>query len=168
MKDTLTTGRLGSPFGLKGYIKVVPFSVDLSHFFSLTEVKLEKQGKQRIVNVENVTEKAGTLLIKFKGTDTPEQARLLSGSTVIIKREDASQLGEDEVYVADLIDLKIVFQNEVLGRVKSVSEGFQAPLLNVLCTDGKERIIPYLKNVFVKKADIQKGEIELLMRTLIE
>ena len=54
MKQILATGVIRSPHGLKGFVKVHSYSDDTSHFSDLTEVTLEKNGKQRKEEIENL------------------------------------------------------------------------------------------------------------------
>ena len=54
----------------------------------------------------------------------------------------------------------------IVGKVESVSEGSQALLLNVRTEDGKIHLVPNLE-VFVRRPDFEKKEIELLNKELL-
>ena len=168
MKQILATGVIRSPHGLKGYVKVHSYSDDTSHFSGLAEVTLEKNGKQRKEEIESVLYHGNDLLVKFKGIDSPEQARFLSGWDILVPREKASKLKENEVYASDLIDMKMLYDNEEVGTVVSFMDGPQALLLEVRCLDGKLRLVPYLKGIFVEDVDVAKGTMTLLKRGLVE
>ena len=167
MKQVLTTGIVRSPHGVKGFVKVKPFSDDFEHFFSLKEVTLQRDGKNRKVEIEQVQNHAGELLVKFKGIDSPEDARFISGWDILVPREQASRLGKGEVYTADLQGMKLVYDNEEVGKVVSVMEGAQALLLEVLSTDGKVYMVPYIKGVFVDDISLENETIRLLERNLL-
>lgn len=104
--------------------------------------------------------------MRFSGYDTPESARLLSGSILRVKRSDAHKLKKGEFYIADLYGLKLVYQGNEVGTVVSVSEGAQAMLLSI-DKDGKEYLVPYLP-VFVSSPDFSTGTIELRMGELLD
>ena len=167
MKQVLATGVVRAPHGVKGFVRVKPYSDDFKHFFSLKEVTLQREGKSRQVEIEQVQNHSGELLVKFKGIDTPEDARFISGWDILVPRQQASKLGKGEVYIADLPGMKLVYENEEVGEVVSTMEGAQALLLEVLALDGKKYLVPYMKNIFVSDVDLEKGTIKLLKRELL-
>ena len=168
MKQFLATGVIRSPHALKGYVKVHSYSEDNAHFHKLDEVLLEKAGKQRKESIESVVEQGSMLLVKFKGIDTPEQARFLSGWDILVPREKASRLRKGEVYAADLVDMKLIYNNEEVGTVVSFMDGPQALLLEVRCLDGKIRLVPFLRGIFVDNVNVRDRTMELLNRGLVE
>ncbi|MCF0262390.1 MAG: 16S rRNA processing protein RimM, partial [Sphaerochaetaceae bacterium] len=61
MKQVLATGVIRSPHGVKGAVKVHPYSEDFEHFFKLKEVTLQREGKTRVVEIEKVQNHSGEL-----------------------------------------------------------------------------------------------------------
>ncbi len=167
MKQVLATGIVRAPHGVKGFVRVKPYSDDFKHFFSLKEVTLQREGKSRKVEIEQVQNHSGELLVKFKGIDSPEDARFISGWDILVPRQQASKLGKGEVYIADLPGMKLVYENEEVGEVVSTIEGAQALLLEVLALDGKKYLVPYMKGIFVSDVDLENGTIKLLKRELL-
>ena len=167
MKQVLATGIVRAPHGVKGFVRVKPYSDDFKHFFSLKEVTLQREGKSRNVEIEQVQNHSGELLVKFKGIDSPEDARFISGWDILVPRQQASRLGKGEVYIADLPGMKLVYENEEVGEVVSTIEGAQALLLEVLALDGKKYLVPYMKGIFVSDVDLEKGTIKLLKKELL-
>ena len=169
MKQVLATGVIRSPHGVKGYVKVHPFSDDFDHFFKLKTVTLQRGDKTRTVEVEHVQNHSDELLIKFKGIDSPEDARFISGWDILVPREQASRLGKGEVYTADLPGMKLVYDNEEVAEVVSVMDGAQALLLEVKTSrNDRLHLIPYIKGVFVDDVDVEKGTIKLLKLELLD
>ncbi len=167
MKQVLATGIVRAPHGVKGYVKVKPYSNDFEHFFSLKEVTLQREGKSRKAEIEQVLNHSGELLVKFKGIDSPEDARFISGWDILVPRQQASKLGKGEVYIADLLGMKLVYEKEEVGEVVGTIEGAQALLLEVLALDGKKYLVPYMKGIFVSDVDLDTGTIKLLKRELL-
>ncbi len=168
MKQVLSTGVIRSPHGVKGYLKVQPFSDDVRHFRSLKNVKLSKMDKTRDAEVEDILFASGQLLIKFKGIDSPEDARFFSGWEILVPRSQASKLGKGMVYIADLKGMRLIYNNEEVGEVIDVAEGSQAPILEVRNNQGNLRMVPYIKGVFVESADLETDTIVLLKKELVE
>ena len=154
---------------MKGYVKVRPYSDDFDHFFSLKEVTVRRGDKTRTVEVEHVQNHSDELLMKFKGIDSPEDARFISGWDILVPREQASRLGKGEVYTADLPGMKLVYDNEEVAEVVSVMDGAQALLLEVKTSrNDKLHLVPYIKGVFVDDVDVEKGTMKLLRLELLD
>ena len=169
MKQVLATGVIRSPHGVKGYVKVHPYSDDLGHFFKLKTVTLQRGEKTRQLEVEHVQNHSDELLMKFKGIDSPEDARFISGWDILVPREQASRLGKGEVYTADLPGMKLVYDNEEVAEVVSVMDGAQALLLEVKTSrNDKLHLVPYIKGVFVDDVDVEKGTMKLLRLELLD
>lgn len=169
MKQVLATGVIRSPHGVKGFVKVHPFSDDFDHFFELKEVTLQRGDKTRKEVIESVQSHSGELLIKFRGIDSPEDARFVSGWDILVPREQASKLGEGEVYTADLQGMKLVYDNEEVAEVVSVLDGAQSVLLEVKTSrNDKLHLVPYMKGVFVDDVDVENGTMRLLRLELLD
>ena len=169
MIQVLATGVIRSPHGVKGYVKVRPFSDDFDHFFTLDEITVQKGDKARRLSVEKVQEHSGELLMKFKGIETPEDARFLSGWDILVPREQASPLAEGEVYTADLQGMKLVYDNEEVAEVVSVLDGAQSVLLEVKTSrNDRLHLVPFMRGVFVDDVDVEKGTMRLLRLELLD
>ena len=169
MKQVLATGVIRSPHGVKGYVKVHPFSDDFDHFFKLKEVTLQRGDKTRRVEVEKVQNHSDELLMKFRGIDSPEDARFISGWEILVPRDQASRLEEGEVYTADLQGMKLIYDNEEVAEVVSVMDGAQALLLEVTTSrNDRLHLVPYLKGIFVDDVDVEKGTMKLLRLELLD
>ena len=169
MRQVLSTGVIRSPHGVRGFVKVHPFSDDFDHFFSLKEVTVQRGDKTRRLEVEKVQNHSGELLMKFRGIDSPEDARFISGWEILVPREQASRLAEGEVYTADLQGMRLVFDNEEVAEVVSVLDGAQSVLLEVKTSrNDRLHLVPYMKGVFVDDVDVENGTMRLLKTELLD
>ncbi|MCQ2398562.1 MAG: ribosome maturation factor RimM [Sphaerochaetaceae bacterium] len=168
MKQILATGVVRAPHGVRGLMKVHPYADDVSHFADLHSVTLSKDGRTKSAEIEEIQDFCGEFLVKFKGIDNPEDGRLISGWEILVPREQASKLGEGEVYIADLVGMRLLYNNEEVGNIVSVLDGAQAPLLEVMCRDGKKRLVPFLKGIYVSDVDLESETVKLLVRELVE
>jgi 16S rRNA processing protein RimM len=140
-------GRVAASFGVKGWFKVVPLSSDplalLDHqrwFFGTTDA-----GEWTVRAIDDVREHSGMLVAKIAGIDSPEAAQVLRGQQVALPRDSLPAPAHDEIYVADLVGLRVVNRaGIVLGDVQDVQESGAHPLLRVVGDDGRERLIPYV------------------------
>ena len=168
MKQVLATGTVRSPHGVNGFVKVRAFSDDHRHFLSLKEATLSRMGKEKHVEIETVQLHGDDILMKFKGIDSPEEARFISGWDILVPRDRASRLGKGEVYTADLIGVKLIYGGEEAAEIVSTMEGAQALLLECRTPDGKLHLVPFLRGVYVDKVDVEAQTMELLLKGLLE
>ncbi len=166
MQPLLSAATVGSRHGLEGFLKIYSLSGEYDHLERLDECVLRmKDGSEKKVRVSDVRWKGDLMLMRFQGYDTPEKARALSGSLLMVRRDQAAPLEEGELYVADLYGLSVIADGREVGRVESTSDGAQALYLHVRTEDGIH-LVPYLP-AFIGKADPKAGTIELLMPELL-
>lgn len=94
----------------------------------------------------------GGLMVKFEGVADRNAAELLRGRYLMVPFEELDPLGEDEVYLHDLIGMKVVLDSgENVGDVTSYYELPQGLTLDVSTTRGSV-LVPYRPEV-VERTD---------------
>jgi len=155
-------GLVGAHFGLEGFVKVKPFSGEIDHFSRLKNVTLNKDGKEKTWDVEEVILRGNFLLMRFAGIDSPEAAKLLGGAEIIVDREYAAPLKEGEYYVEDLKGLEVVTtEGRSVGHINDVLEGGGGQLAEVTLPSGEKRLTPF-RNEFFGELNPAEGKIVLL------
>lgn len=168
MKQILATGKILSTHGVLGFVKVHPYSDDSSHFKKLKTISVKmKNGQLRELEIEQVKNFGPDLLMKFKNLNSPEETRIFSGCDLLVPREQAAKLAEGKIYTADLEGMKLLYDKEEVAEVTSTFEGAQSLLLEVKCNDGKERLVPFMRGIYVSDPDLENGTIELLKKELL-
>ena len=79
---------------------------------------MRKNGVETKRTIEKVSIGGGILYIKFSGINSPEEAKKLSGSEIVVSREFACPCGKDEYYVEDLKQCQLVYTS---GSAKGVA-----------------------------------------------
>lgn len=163
----LAAATIGRTHGLDGYLRLYPLSGEIEHLMKLEEAVIRlRDGSEKKVIAESIRMVSGDALIRFRGYDTPEKARVLAGGVLLIERSQAPELDEGEFYVADFYGLDVISDGVKAGTIEDTSEGAQAIMLHIRCNDGRIRLVPYLP-VFLSHPDFDKGTIELLMPELL-
>lgn len=176
--ELLVTGIIRSAHGLNGFVKVESCSGEVSHLADLEDVDVRTGGAKGTVkryHLDAIEGSSRCLLMKFRGIETMEQAKTLAGSEILLPRDKACPLAEDEFYVSDLCQCVLVYQGTVLGRITGVMEGGAGDLLEVTVSESSEfgeaklttRIVP-LRKEFVGKVDMQAKTVELMHRWILE
>jgi 16S rRNA processing protein RimM len=159
---------VGAPFGLKGFVKVKPFSGETAHLSGLERIILKQGEKEETREVEEIIPQGGALLLRFSGVQSPEAAGALKGAQVIVDREYAAPLKEGEYYVEDLKGLEVVtVAGESLGRVADVVEGGGGDLLEITLVSGETHLAPFRKEFFAD-VNLEEGKITLLESWILE
>ncbi len=156
------TGIIGQPFGLKGYVRVQIFSENSAHLKQLKHIIVRLRGDEKDLLIEEVVSTSSMLAIKFKGIDTPEEARLLNGAELLIDREQGTPLKENEYYIEDLKGLAVHLESASgpkVGEIHTIVDGGGGQLAEVLLTSGEYCLIPLRKEFF--------GEINLQDRIIL-
>jgi len=152
MIEKFVIGIAGSPFGVKGAVKVRSCSGETSHFLKLKSIIVSKEGKEQEYQIDEISVSAPpALLIKFNGIDSPEAAKTLSGARLITSREQAAPLEEGEFYIEDLKGLSVQSdKGEEIGHVANIIEGGGGELAEIKLINGEKRLIPFRKEFFKK------------------
>jgi len=157
--ERFIAGIIGSPFGVKGFVKVRPLSGEIDHLLKLKSVILNKDGKERIYQIDESAPSPPFILIRFEGIDTPEAAKTLNGAQIIISREQAAPLGEGEYYIEDLKGLPVQSNNgELIGNVTDIVEGGGGELVEVKLINGDKHLVPFRKEFF-SEINPEKGRL---------
>lgn len=123
--------------------------------------------KGRTLEIEDVKVLGrGEILMKFRGYDSPEAARVLAPAEILAPRDQAAPLKRGEFYQADLIGCRVVSGEKVLGVVEAVSQGGQSDLLEVR-TEGGVFLVPFMRQ-YVGAVDTAGKTLELLAEWLLQ
>jgi 16S rRNA processing protein RimM len=171
LTERFTAALVGPPFGLKGFVKVKSLSGETAHLLKLKSVLLRQPGGERLWEVEEIAPLGGpasSLLMKFRGIDTPEAAGALRGAELITDRAHAAPLGEGEFYVEDLKGLGVFSEaGERLGEIAGILEGGGGSLAELRLSSGETRLVPF-RNEFFGDIDLSGGRAVLLRHWILE
>ena len=151
--EFLETGEIVNTHGIRGEVKLLPWSD--SPAFLLDFKTLYVNGQAMTVEAARVHKT--TLLVKFAGVNTVEEAMKLKGKRVSIARKDA-KLPKGSFFLADLIGLTVKDENgQTIGTVKEVLTP-SVQNVYVIETPSGEKMVPAVPE-FIKKVDIEGGEM---------
>jgi 16S rRNA processing protein RimM len=165
--DLVVVGRLTTPYGLKGWIKVHSFTEPRENLLGYRNCQINRQGVWQALEVEAGKEHGNGLIMKLKGIETPEQARLYSGSDLAVPVSELPPLQDDEIYWRQLEGLRVISEpgEVLLGTIDHLFEtGANDVVVVKPCAgsiDDRERLIPYLLERVVKSIDLPAGVMKV-------
>lgn len=154
-------GRVGQPFGIKGWSKVISFCDPQDNIFRYDSWLLNSQQGFEPVKVSASDCKGSVLLVRFVGCDDRHSASLYTNREIAVERSELPPLAaKGEYYWTDLERLQVVqCSGESLGRVDHV---YYNGANDVLVVKGdKEHLIPFLFGRTVLSVDLSRGLIQV-------
>ena len=159
MQKRLEIGQIVNTFGIKGEVKVVPFTEDISRFDELKKVYIKNKNQEKQYKIENVKYHKNMVLIKFSGIDKIEDAEMLKNKYLEIDREDAIPLEEGTYFIADLIGLEVYTEDgNLLGKVEDIYNTGSKDIYVVKDELGKQVLLPGIDEV-IKNVDLENSKI---------
>ena len=159
MTDYLELGQIVNTFGIKGMVKIKPFTDDVEQFEQLQTIYLKKKNSKKEYEIEEVKYHKNMILLKLKGIENPEQAETLRESYVIIPRKKAKKLEEGTYYIVDMIGLEVFTEEgEKLGILEDIFNTGSNDIYVVKNDLGKQILLPAIEEV-IKKIDIENKKI---------
>ena len=181
MTEKFIIGLAGAPFGVKGFLKVHPCSGEIDHLLKLQSVVVSKDGREKLLQIEEIAPAPPSVLMRFAGIDSPEAAKTLNGAQLLAGREQAAPLGDGEFYVEDLKGLAVITKDgltadcgqdddqagEIIGHITDIIEGGGGELAEIELTGGEKRLVPFRREFFSEICP-EKGRLILQNLWILE
>lgn len=145
-------GRITGPFGIKGWVKLQPFTAAPRNLLAYPVWWISDGAGWQDCRVERAEVQSTTVAAKLAGCEDREAAALYRGRDVAVPRDAFPEAAPNEFYWADLVGLEVVnTEGENLGTVSRV---FDTGANDVLVVAGtRERLIPFTEQV-VQQVDL--------------
>lgn len=148
MQKYFEVGQIVNTHGLKGFLKVMPYTDNIERFEELKTVIIVYNKTEIEFEIEEVKYLKGMVILKLKGIDHINDAEKYKGCFLKIKRENAKKLDKDTYFIADLIGLKVYDeQNNLVGDLVEVFPTGSNDVYVVKDEKGKQILLPAIKSV---------------------
>lgn len=159
MKKYFEIGQIVNTNGLKGVIKVKPFTDDINRFEVLKSIYIVRKQELLEFEVEYVRYVKHMVLLKLKGIDTIEEAEKYRNCYIKINRADEDDLPQNTYYIVDLLECEVFsVEGKKLGKVEDVFPTGSNDVYVVKNEDGKQILLPAISSV-IKNVDIKNKKI---------
>lgn len=169
MEELFRIGSVATTHGIHGEVKVFPTTDDPARYKKLKEVILDNGKEQKTVHIVNARFFKQMVIVKFKECNTMDEAEKLRGYELYVTREHAVPLSENEYYVADLIGMQVMTDEDaLLGVIEDVLQT-GANDVYVVRQGDKEILLPAIRDCIlsvnveqaVMKVHVLPGLLEL-------
>lgn len=145
MEEFFRIGVITSTHGLKGEVKVFPTTDDVNRFKKLKKCILRTNKGDIEVEKNSCKFFKNMVILSFKEFKDINEIEKYKNCELYVKREDAMPLDEDEFYIADVIGMDVYEDHTKLGELDDVMQTGANDVFVVKLLDGKELLIPVIK-----------------------
>ena len=156
-KQYLESGKIVTTHGVRGEVKVYPTTDDAERFFVLEEIWLDT-GKERLpLKIQNVKFFKNMVILKFEGYDDINAVQAWRQKDLLVTREQAVELQEDEYFIGDMIGLHVEDEEgNALGVLRDVLETGANDVYLVSRHGEKDLMLPAIKDC-IREVDLESG-----------
>lgn len=152
--NKIKVGDIINTHGIKGELKILPtsdesFDRDINYYIEDLELQVEYSRFHK-----------NAVLVKFKNYNNINEVLKFKSKSIYIKEEDLSDLEEDEYYVKDLVESKVINDNnEEIGTLVDILE-YEANDVYVVISESREYLIPAVSE-FILDIDTENKIIKV-------
>lgn len=159
MVEYFEIGLISNTHGLKGEMKVRPYTESSKRYEELKKVWVSMNNVNKEYEIESVRYQKDVVLLKLKGVDTIEDAEKLKNHVITIPRAEGRALSENEFFIADLIGCE-VFEKEYIGVISDVFTAGGSDVYVIKREKKNDLLLPAIASV-VKKIDVEQKRIDV-------
>ena len=155
MEEYFEIGQIVNTSGLKGVLKIKPFTDDIKKFSNLKTIYIKTKNDLVEFKTEQVRYVKNMVMLKLAGIDTVEEAEKYRNLYIKILRDQEEELEEGSYYVVDILGCKVnTDANQELGKIVDVFQTGSNDVYVVKDEQGKQILLPAIKDV-IKNVDIK-------------
>ncbi len=149
IKNFLETGKIVGTHGVRGMVRVQPWSDDGAFLTEFKKIYLDEKGENTL-RILKAQVHGNVVLMTLEGVSSIEAAERLRGSIIYIKRSDV-KLPEGRYFISDLLGCTVTDADtgSVLGELCDVSKTGANDVWHIK-KDDKEYLVPAIAEVLVK------------------
>ena len=150
-EDLVVVGRVVDAWGLKGGLKIQPYSEDARALLENREWWFGEPGQERDFEVVEAKMHGQTVTVRLVGLADRDVAEGFRGQAVSVPRARFPGLDGSEFYWVDLIGLAVSNPaGDQFGEVTGLMENGAHQILEVKAPDGPPRLIPFVAAVVLE------------------
>ena len=108
MEKYLRVGVISSSHGVRGEAKIFPTTDDVQRFKKLKTCILDTGREYKELHIESVKFFKQMVILKFKEITSIDELMPYKGKDLLVTRDQAVKLEENEYFICDLIGLRVV------------------------------------------------------------
>ena len=161
MDRTVIVGKIGAPYGVRGWVKIYSYTEPSDNIFTYPVLLEASPNSRRTIKIEQFKTHGDCFIAKLAGIDDRDAAALITNAQLAVYRSDFPELEVGEYYLDDLIGMTVYNQDNVkLGTVKEFFATGANDIL-VVQDDNAEHLIPFVPEMFVIDIDLSCKKMQV-------
>lgn len=153
----IVVGAITSANGIKGYVKIKPFTENLEDIFDFKSVFYENG---TVVKLSPVHYKKDSIVASIEGITNRNDAEKLRNTQLFVNRDEFPETDENSFYHADLIGLQVLYKSgEKYGTVVDIKNFGSCDIIEIQPTTTETTTLFPFKKPFVQEVNIEKSVI---------
>lgn len=153
-------GKVTALFGVKGWIKLLSWTEPREDIVNYPSWQLKLDGEWRDWKVAEGRPQGKTIIARLDGITDRDQAVVLIGAEIAVRRDQLPPVKPGEYYWDDLIGMEVqLADGRSLGEVEAMME---TGANDVLVVKGeRRRLIPFIRDQVVRDVNMETGLIQV-------
>ena len=148
--DIIKLGKITAPQGIKGEVRVYPYTDKPTRFSEIEAVLLNG----RRCRIEKARYMKNMAILKLEGIDDRNAAEAVRNRELLLPREELWKQPEDTYFVDDLVGCAVVSEDGApVGTLKTIHSRPAQDLYEIERADGSSFLLPAVKE-FVRHVDV--------------
>lgn len=144
----LEIGKIVNTHGLRGEVKIVPWTDYPDDFERIKNVTVKLRNKTVECTIKSVKYQKNNIIVGFNEIKDINEAEELKNAVVYASREELGELPEGVYYIADLIGMKVYNEaNEFIGKIGDVLKTGSNDVYIVKQDGKKDLLLPVIDDV---------------------
>ena len=159
MENLLEIGKIVNTHGLRGEVKVVPWTDSAEDFEYISSVYIKIKNEYKKLTISGVKYQKNNVILKFKEYNDINEILPFKNCVLYAERDELGELPEGVYYIVDLIGLEVYTEDgEFVGKIADVFNAGASDIYDVKRAGKKDLLLPVIDEV-VKNVDIKGGKV---------
>jgi 16S rRNA processing protein RimM len=160
MADLVVVGRVSGVFGTRGWVRVHSYTRPPENVLDYSPWSIRVDGGWQAFEVTAARHHHKGLIVALRDVADRDRAAALVHADIAVARTQFGDAGPAAYYWVDLIGLAVSnLAGLALGTVRGLYETAAHDVLRVVDDDGRERLIPFVRDVYVMTVDLDAGTL---------
>ena len=158
----LEAGKIVNTHGLRGEVKLVPWTDSPQTFEEIDYVFIKKKTGDVRLDIERLKYQKNNLIVKFNQISSIEEAEKLKNQTVYIDRDALGELPEGVYYIADIIGLAAVDElGNAVGTVVDIFNTGANDIYDIKREGKKNLLLPVIDDVITVDLENERVVVKI-------
>tara|TARA_Y100001947_G_C10323349_1_gene297213 strand:+ start:59 stop:586 length:528 start_codon:yes stop_codon:yes gene_type:complete len=154
--DLVVIGSIGKSHGLKGAFFLNSYCEPEDNFFTYKRFFLIQDNEILEFSIKTKQSRSRKNIINISGIETLDEIKKLTNTQIYTLSEYLKPI-EGEYFWKDLLNLDVFNENKEFIGVISEIRNYGANDTLIIKNNSSETLIPFVKDIFIKKVDLGKG-----------